>query len=757
MSIPAGFLAFVAQNIQDPFGNKLASGTLEAVVTDGNDVPRPGIAGGGGGAIAAMNTAAPSSIPITAGAIPAGTTIIDTSLTKPMNLCVRITIRDASGNVLYKLTGVQPSSAGGATTFNLDTYAPNAASYAVIQSGPPGQGFTFRGEWAANTSYAAYDVVTYQGGTYLVTTAHTSGSAIDGTKFAQLATSGATTPNFVAPVTAPSVVLGTTLDPNGQTQVSSASSDPGPSVVADSKGFVANYTDDEGVFHATAIDVASFDVQDLSAASLASVTMTVGSYADISSSPSDIGPQALVDAKGFVPMFVDDEGVLQLGAARVGSLVVETSLTSPGPVAPLQGVGNGAFDYEMMYVPTYGQSLSIGTWSILNNPTGPYVFTTTQKYDSLMFVGGTLPLANSAATSNYASLVPLIEQLYGSNNGNWQPAANAAAAYNSTVPLGETPLSGAYETIKAMIAAENGLQPADQPYQFIGSCPGVGGQSIAQLSSGTQGYTRLLDEVTRAKAFADAQGKIFGVPAIFWIQGENNVGMTTAQYVSAATTLLNQINSDIKAITGQTKDIQFLMYQTFGYAYGNGVFAISVAQWELGQQQANFHCVCPAYELQTDFADQTHLSPQGNKMLGGYMGKAYKRIVVDGIANYSPLSQVSVQVSGSTILLTTNLDKTPLVIDTSNYTTENGAQPNAGFTLVDGSGNPVTISSVTIVGQNRIRIVAAQPVVAGYTLQYGAYARGGNIRDNDGAFFTVDCGGVSYPLHNWLRQFAHTF
>lgn len=35
-------------------------------------------------------------------------------------------------------------------------------------------GFTYRGQWAANTAYNLYDVIGYAGSTYLVTTAHTS-------------------------------------------------------------------------------------------------------------------------------------------------------------------------------------------------------------------------------------------------------------------------------------------------------------------------------------------------------------------------------------------------------------------------------------------------------------------------------------------------------------------------------------------------------------------------------------------------------
>jgi hypothetical protein len=61
---------------------------------------------------------------------------------------------------------------------NGDVYLKTAGAYAVVANikgangaagaaGAAGQGFTFRNAWAAGTAYVAYDVVTYQGSTYL--------------------------------------------------------------------------------------------------------------------------------------------------------------------------------------------------------------------------------------------------------------------------------------------------------------------------------------------------------------------------------------------------------------------------------------------------------------------------------------------------------------------------------------------------------------------------------------------------------------
>jgi len=62
---------------------------------------------------------------------------------------------------------------------------------AAGSAGTAGQGFNFRGPWAVSTAYAAYDVLTYQGGTYHVLTAFTSGATFSNTNLALFAAPGA--------------------------------------------------------------------------------------------------------------------------------------------------------------------------------------------------------------------------------------------------------------------------------------------------------------------------------------------------------------------------------------------------------------------------------------------------------------------------------------------------------------------------------------------------------------------------------------
>ncbi len=460
------------------------------------------------------------------------------------------------------------------------------------------------------------------------------------------------------------------------------------------------------------------------------------------------------------------------------SVTMAISDDVPGPpqtvaLSGATGMSGIHLDYEMMYLPSYGQSLAQGVDALP-------VATTSQIYDSLMFVGGVVANANNTLSGSevYASLVPLVEQVWSitPSSPNYLTLYNLIGSTNT----GETPLSGALETIKGLMIRENNVHPSDRSYVFVGSSPAQGGKPIVLLSKGSFPYNLLLSEVVAAKGFAQAQGKTFGVPAVTWTQGEGDAvslpGLVyetpTSVYAAALTNLFNDLNTDIKAITGQTKDVQFIMYQTFGgiATYGPPAFHIAVAQLQVAQTLPNAHVATPAYPLQNYVSYDVHLSSTGSKQLGGYYGKWFKRIVVDGNTAFKALepSDSSFKTAGNVVSITLPLDQTPIMIDTTNYTSQTGALPNYGFQLTDASGAAVPIS-VAITGSDTIQVTASESIQTGFTLTYGASPDGvhggwGNIRDNQGTIDTVSLPGLGangtalvMPLHNWLRQFSHTF
>lgn len=393
-----------------------------------------------------------------------------------------------------------------------------------------------------------------------------------------------------------------------------------------------------------------------------------------------------------------------------------------------------SYDYELCYIPCFGQSLSLGAG-------GVPALSLRQRFDSLMFSGGTIAQGYSSdLAADYATLVPLVEN-------------NNAPGFDTSLILypGETPLSGAFEAVKELMASQDGLSTSSIGYRLLGSAPGQGGVGIAAFQQGTVPYQRLLYEVSQAKAIAASVGASFGVPALFWVQGESDGELTQPEYLAALQQLFTSLNADVLAITQQQKAVQFLTYQTASH----GCYQIACAQFQLSQQQANVHVAAPAYPLQTQ-GDGTHMLPLSYKLLGAYFGSAYKRVVVNHDA-WQPLSPASITASGNKIVVQLNVQPgASILADTFSTTTTSPIHNAYGFTLTDASGNALNIDgAVAITGGAQITITSPESVQAGFTLGYGN--GGGNIRDNFGLQYVFNGGGLQQPMHNWLTVFRYVF
>jgi hypothetical protein len=435
-----------------------------------------------------------------------------------------------------------------------------------------------------------------------------------------------------------------------------------------------------------------------------------------------------MDRREFVTRSAAFSGYLSLPSRLRGSF-------SPRKLQLARAAAPGrSYDYELCYIPCYGQSLSLGAGGIP-------ALSLHQRFDSLMFAGGTIAQAYSSDLSaDYGSLIPLVEN-------NNQPNFDTSLI----VYPGESPLSGAFEAVKELMASQDGLSTSSVTYKLLGSCPGQSGVGIADLSRGTVPYERLLYEVQAAKSLAAQAGLTFGLPALFWLQGEaDGCCLSQAQYFSYLQQLFQSLNSDVKAVTGQAKDVQFFSYQTAT----SKAFHIACAQYQLSTAMANVHVASPAYPLQTQ-GDGTHLTPLSYKVMGAYFGSAYKRVVVNGEA-WLPLSPKTITASGAAIVIDFNIAGTALVADGSSITTTSLYRPAYGFFLADASGNSVDIAGqVEITGAAQITITSPEAVTTGFTVGYGM--GGGNIRDTYGEQYVFNSGGLQQPMHNWLTVFEYTF
>jgi hypothetical protein len=364
---------------------------------------------------------------------------------------------------------------------------------------------------------------------------------------------------------------------------------------------------------------------------------------------------------------------------------------------------------------------------------------TSQKYRNYMFRAGLFPQYSAPADpSPYDNIVPLRESSVDLGGG---------------VILGETPNSGATDMISQLIGTG---------VHLIGSSPGWGATGINGLSKGSAHYTRLMAQVSRAKALADTLP--YTVPAVTWMQGETDQEvLTRSQYVIAETQLASDLAADISAITGQAP--QLITYQIGGVVnelYGSYA-ATSISQAQLDCDMAGVSTVAmPMYQF--DYAADGlgyHLTGYFSRVAGAYLGLCVLRRTIPGNAYYNPswkcLRPTACHISGNDVVVTFNVPMGNLVFDTSWVT----AAANNGFDLLDSGLNAVAITATSIVG-NAVHLTCATPPVGGW-VQYACHdwvnttgrtaGPRGNLRDSQGDSIVFDPAGTNFPMHNWCVRF----
>lgn len=441
---------------------------------------------------------------------------------------------------------------------------------------------------------------------------------------------------------------------------------------------------------------------------------------------------------GFVFNFLDANGGSPVGLKEDGTwkAVALEAVTLNG--VPVSSLGSGAsgsstalagaryFAADIIHIVSYGQSLSIGVQA---HP----VITTTQRFDSLRFSGGVRAWDDSF--NPYTSLVPLIE------------------TYNSdpTLVAGETPLSGATEAVKELIASEDGLAYTQHNFQLLASAPGFGATTIDDLDgpipggSGPQGYySRFMDDVNAGRSLAAAAGKTYKCLAFLWLQGESDTGNTA--YDTELTALRANISTDVKTRTGQSEDVICVAYE--GTRQDTCLEFLQAAAAD-----PKIYIALAMYPI-TRTADGVHMPALSSKLVGAYQGRVVKRVLVDQVG-WKPLMPISHFRQGNIVEIRFHVPHGPLVFDTTNYV----EQANKGFHLYQADGvTAIAINSVAITQPDTIRITASAAIPTGAKLRYGitdptahTATTGGNVRDSDPTIF--DGGGLNLPLRNWCLCF----
>lgn len=376
-----------------------------------------------------------------------------------------------------------------------------------------------------------------------------------------------------------------------------------------------------------------------------------------------------------------------------------------------------------------GQSLSIGAEGIP-------VLSITQPHNNLTFVGG--PRSQWDQLGAFMDLV----EVQGINSNR-----------------GETPCSGAANYVIELAGKDAGLD-------MIASTVGHGGYKIRQLNKNSQWYSLLINHTQAGAKLSAALNKTYSVGAMGWLQGESDqVGgyKPRLEYKNDLIQYQMDTEKDIKAITGQERDVPLISYQLSCYVAKKGNFRnVTLAQLDASEESDKIFICSPTYPFPYH-TDLVHLTNMGYLWIGHYFGKVYHEVVVEE-KEWIPLSPKSIQVInnpwGENVIVEFHVPEPPLVLDTKGL-------PKAedyGFVVEDELGEP-GILSIDVISHTQVRIVVDRKIHKNPRLRYALDHLGpgmnlnsgasGNLRDSDDRSFSFN--GKKHHLYNWCVAFDKHF
>lgn len=433
----------------------------------------------------------------------------------------------------------------------------------------------------------------------------------------------------------------------------------------------------------------------------------------------------------------DESGFLL--ARYDGSAPASGGATSGAPIIPRL---NRQQRTQIMLIIGYGQSLSRGINSL------PAI-STTQPYSNIMIASGT-KIRNGDSGYNPSSFVPLVAKTEGTE--------------------GEDPVVGLCNGVVRRAIADGEIA-AD--WCFLGTSPGRSARSVEELGPSSDPnafYNKMVRYVQDTKSLADATGKSFSCWAYCWDQGESNYAGTTFtkspyQYAQLVLALFDTLSKQVVAITGQEFQPYIFSYQVGGHRfYGVDKNTIALSQWRISRERPDFVLAVPVYAIPV-VTDDVHLTNEGSWLLGEYRSRAMYQTMVRRSGKWRPLEPIKVDWQADHIDVKFHVPCGPLVLDTAIC----AQAVNMGFDVRESDAVVDIITSVTVVGDDTVRIAISREANATAVL---TYARGrptdpnksgpvvgprGNLRDSHGLQDTaVSPLGNTFALHNPCVMFQYS-
>lgn len=194
----------------------------------------------------------------------------------------------------------------------------------------------------------------------------------------------------------------------------------------------------------------------------------------------------------------------------------------------------------------------------------------------------------------WSAPIDAVDQYY--NNSNLSQGSNpTGAVYSMSVAL--------YNTMYSLINAQTGIIPI-----IFGMGHGLGGTSITNLGPGTTSGENFLNDMQRARDWAQSQGLTIYMPYYIWIHGNADLGsMSNEQYARWLILFQRWVTASARRIFGQVEEVIFYIEQcTVAQETLGAIFPVVESQLDLPvDEPVLFRFLPPAYDLV--HPDGTHL------------------------------------------------------------------------------------------------------------------------------------------------------
>ena len=278
---------------------------------------------------------------------------------------------------------------------------------------------------------------------------------------------------------------------------------------------------------------------------------------------------------------------------------------------------------------------------------------------------------------------------------------------------------------------------------------GQGATAIANLSRGTKPYQNFIDDIKTAYEEATENDWEFTIPAICWMQGESDiVDYPGTNYKEMLTKIWEDMNTDIRKITGQQDSIRFICYQANSLSraehfdansYQSKETAVPMTFVELLQDDDRFWASGPTYPYSC-VNEKIHIDAQGQQAIGRLAAQSVLGIL-KGTERFRGLIPTRINTERETVIIQFNTTGTSLMLDTIQVR----KAENYGFSVINKENK--NIASKISIDSNTVKITCLESPVdckVRYAVN-GDYMKSGNLHGPRGNL--RDASG------NWSYQF----